>query len=85
MGYSIIFTNKIDLLKKLISQSILGFLSSTDPYYNINRYVAPAIFGILTFEILKFFNEILLSISGGSDDGVLIILLKRIVVVSLIG
>ncbi|CAF1333265.1 unnamed protein product [Adineta ricciae] len=44
-----------------------------------------AIFGILTFEILLFFDEVLLAISGTSNDGVMIIFLKRIFLAILIG
>ncbi|CAF0753896.1 unnamed protein product [Adineta ricciae] len=50
-----------------------------------NRYQTAAIFGILTFEILLFFDEVLLAISGTSNDGVMIIFLKRIFLAILIG
>jgi len=68
----------------MISQSTLGVLSF-DPGQIENRYEMAAIFGILTFEILKVFDEILLAVSGASIDGVLIKFGKRIVVVVIVG
>jgi hypothetical protein len=66
-------------------QSILGILSPIDLYHKMNRYETAAVFGILTFEILKVFDDVLLAISETSSEGVLVIFLKRIVVVFLIG
>lgn len=54
-------------------------------YGYVNRYETSAIFGILTFEILKMFDELLIAKSGSSDDGVIRISLKRILLVFLLG
>ena len=51
----------------------------------MHRYETAAIFGILTSEILKVFDEVLLAIGEASVDGLMIIFLKRIVIVILIG
>ncbi len=65
-------------------QSILGIFLPIDLYHKRNRRETAAVFGILTFEILKVFDDVLLAISEASGDGVLVIFLKRIVVVFLI-
>ncbi|UJR12020.1 hypothetical protein I4U23_016198 [Adineta vaga] len=62
-----------------------GLSSLANPIDKTNRYKIAAIFGILTSEILIFFDEILLAISGTSNDGIIIILLKRILITMLIG
>ncbi len=70
----------------MICQSILVLISTFDILrYISRRYETAAIFGILTSEILKVFDEILLGISGASDDGVLVKLGKRLIFVIVIG
>ena len=51
----------------------------------MHRYETAAIFGLLTSEILKVFDEVLLAVGEASVDGVMIVFLKRIVIVILIG
>ncbi|CAF1079200.1 unnamed protein product [Rotaria sordida] len=66
-------------LSNAVSPVVL--LSPIDSNKKINRYESAAIFGILTFEILKVFDEVLLTINETSADGVLVKFGKRIFVV----
>jgi hypothetical protein len=70
---------------KLFYQFILVSPSLGNLFHKMDRFETAAIFGILTSEILKVFDEILLAISEASADGVMIIFLKRMVIVILIG
>ncbi|CAF5023013.1 unnamed protein product, partial [Rotaria sp. Silwood1] len=67
------------------SVSPVLLLSPGDFYQKVNRFETAAIFGILTFEVLKVFEEILLPANEASDDGVLVKLGKRMVIVVVIG
>ena len=70
---------------KLFYQCILVFLSLSNPFHKMHRYETAAIFGLLTSEILKVFDEILVAIGEASVDGLMIVFLKRIVIAILIG
>ena len=67
-----------------MSSSILVILSPSDLHQTVDRAETVAIFGILTFEILKVFDDVLVAVSG-SADGILTKLGKQILIVILIG
>ena len=50
-----------------------------------DRWETAAILGVLTFEILKVFDDALLAVTESADDGVLVKLGKKIILVIIIG
>jgi hypothetical protein len=63
----------------------LGLIPPIEPFRTANRFTTATVFGILAFEVLKIFEEL---IFGGGDlfmHGILVALLQRIAIVILVG
>lgn len=50
-----------------------------------DRAETAAILGILTFEILKVFDDIFLAVSGSADGGILTKLIKQTIIIIVVG
>ncbi|CAF1555083.1 unnamed protein product, partial [Didymodactylos carnosus] len=62
-----------------------GIIPPIEPFRTANRFTTATVFGILAFEVLKIFEEVLFSTTEPSKQGVLFELLERIAVVLLVG
>jgi hypothetical protein len=60
-------------------------ITPIEPFRIANRFPSAAIFGILAYEVLKIFEELLFGSSRVSNYGVLVELLLRILTVSAAG
>ncbi len=56
-----------------------------EPFRTGNRFTTATVFGILAFEVLKIFEELLFSTGQPLEHGVLVELLQRIALVILVG
>lgn len=56
-----------------------------EPFRTSNRFSTATVFGIIAYEMLKFFEEVLFQINKQTTDGVLVVLVKRAGVVFLLG
>ena len=65
--------------------SFLGLIPPIEPFRTANRFTTAAVFGILAFEVLKIFEELLFHSIEPSNVGVLVELLERIALVILAG
>lgn len=63
----------------------LGLIAPIEPFRTANRFTTATVFGILAFEVLKIFEELLFSTADPFNRGILIELLERIAMVVLIG
>ncbi len=63
----------------------LGLIPPIEPFRTGNRFTTATVFGILAFEVLKIFEELLFSTGQPFKHGVLIELLERIALVIIIG
>ncbi|CAF4414183.1 unnamed protein product [Rotaria sp. Silwood2] len=62
-----------------------GLLPPIEPFRTGNRFTTATVFGIIAYEVLKIFEELLFSASEPAHQGVLVELLERIAVVILVG
>lgn len=63
----------------------LGLITPIEPFRTANRFTTATVFGILAFEVLKIFEELLFSTADPFNRGILIELLERIAMVVMIG
>jgi hypothetical protein len=56
-----------------------------EPFHTGNRFTTATVFGILAFEVLKVFEELLFSTGQPLEHGVLIELLQRIALIIVVG
>ena len=63
----------------------LGLIAPIEPFRTANRFTTATVFGILAFEVLKIFEELLFSTADPFNRGILIELLERIAMVVMIG
>ena len=68
------------LMKKYV-----GLIAPIEPFRTTNRFTTATVFGILAFEVLKIFEELLFSTGDPLNQGVLIEVLIRIAIVILVG
>ncbi|CAF3576654.1 unnamed protein product [Rotaria sp. Silwood1] len=76
---------KRDSLCKDMCDGRPGLLSPIEPFRTGNRFTTATVFGIIAYEVLKIFEELLFSAGEPSHQGVLVELLQRIAVVILVG
>ena len=62
-----------------------GLIPPIEPFRTGNRFATATVFGILAFEILKIFEELLFSAGAPMEHGVLVELIERIAIVILVG
>ncbi|CAF5069528.1 unnamed protein product, partial [Rotaria magnacalcarata] len=62
-----------------------GLLAPIEPFRTGNRFTTATVFGIIAYEVLKIFEELLLSTGQPLHQGVLYELLERIAIVILVG
>ncbi|CAF1148324.1 unnamed protein product, partial [Didymodactylos carnosus] len=62
-----------------------GLIPPIEPFRTANRFTTATVFGILAFEVLKIFEELLFSTTEPSEQGVLLELIQRIAIVLLVG
>jgi hypothetical protein len=74
-----------DEFTHIFNMKFLGLIPPIEPFRTANRFTTAAVFGILAFEVLKIFEELLFSTGDPLNHGVLIELLERIAVVLLVG
>lgn len=60
-------------------------LPPIEPFRTGNRFTTATVFGIIAYEVLKIFEELLLSAGEPARQGVLYELLERIALVILVG
>jgi len=65
--------------------SFEGLIPPIEPFRTANRFTTATVFGILAFEVLKIFEELLFSAADPFNYGVLVELLLRIAIVILVG
>jgi hypothetical protein len=63
----------------------LGLIPPIEPFRTANRFTTATVFGIIAFEVLKIFEELLFSTAQPLGHGVLVELLQRIALVIIIG
>lgn len=63
----------------------VGLIAPIEPFRTGNRFTTATVFGILSFEVLKIFEELLFSAADPFNRGILIELLERIAMVIMIG
>ncbi len=63
----------------------LGLLPPIEPFHIRNRFETAAVFGILAFELLKIFEELLFGLVHTSKHGALVELFLRMGTVVLVG
>ena len=63
----------------------LGLIAPIEPFRTGNRFTTATVFGILAFEVLKIFEELLFSSADPLNHGVLFELIERIAIVILVG
>lgn len=63
----------------------IGLIPPIEPFHTGNRYTTATVFGILAFEVLKIFEELLFSTGQPLEHGVLVELLQRIALVIVVG
>ena len=63
----------------------LGLVPPIEPFHTRNRFTTAAVFGILAFEVLKIFEQILLGSWESSNNGVLIEVIMRMAIVMITG
>lgn len=63
----------------------VGLIAPIEPFRTANRFTTATVFGILAFEVLKIFEELLFSTADPFNRGILIELLERIAMVFMIG
>lgn len=63
----------------------LGIIPPIEPFRTGNRFTSATVFGIIAFEVLKIFEELLFSTGEPMEHGVLVELFKKITLVILIG
>lgn len=56
-----------------------------EPFRTSNRFTTATVFGILSFEVLKIFEELLFTTVSIVSGGVLIELIERLAMVILVG
>ena len=64
---------------------LLGLIPPIEPFRTGNRFTTATVFGILAFEVLKIFEELLFSTADPFNHGVLVELFIRIAIVILVG
>lgn len=64
---------------------IVGIIPPIEPFRTGNRFTTATVFGILAFEVLKIFEDLLFSTGQPLEHGVLIELFIKIALVILIG
>ncbi|CAF3690473.1 unnamed protein product [Rotaria sordida] len=62
-----------------------GVIPPIEPFRTTNRFTTATVFGILSFEVLKIFEELLFSAGDPLNHGVLVELIERIAIVILVG
>ncbi|CAF1098078.1 unnamed protein product [Rotaria sordida] len=62
-----------------------GLLPPIEPFRTGNRFTTATVFGIIAYEVLKIFEELLFNAGQPAHQGVLVELLERIAVVILVG
>ncbi|CAF1180370.1 unnamed protein product [Rotaria sp. Silwood1] len=62
-----------------------GLIPPIEPFRTSNRFTTATIFGILSFEVLKIFEELLFRAADPFNHGVLVELIERIAIVVLVG
>ncbi len=63
----------------------LGLIPPIEPFRTGNRFTTATVFGIIAFEVLKIFEELLFSTYQPLGHGVLVELIRRIALVIVIG
>lgn len=67
------------------SGNFSGIIPPIEPFRTGNRFTSATVFGIIAFEVLKIFEELLFSTGEPMEHGVLVELFKKITLVILIG
>ncbi|CAF3528746.1 unnamed protein product [Rotaria sp. Silwood1] len=62
-----------------------GLIPPIEPFRTSNRFTTATIFGILSFEVLKIFEELLFRAADPFNHGVLVEIIERIAIVVLVG
>ncbi len=68
-----------------MNRLFVGLIPPIEPFRTANRFTTATVFGILAFEVLKIFEELLFATADPLNRGILIELLERIAVVVLMG
>lgn len=62
-----------------------GIIPPIEPFRTGNRFSAAAVFGILSFEILKIFEEMLFSQATSLSHGIIYEIVERLATIILVG
>ena len=71
--------------QSVIDQIISGVIPPIEPFRTANRFTSAAVFGILAFEVLKIFEEMIFSKSNPFSGGIFFEILERFIVIILSG
>lgn len=77
--------NELDFVLFIILSFVLGLIPPIEPFRTANRLTTATVFGILAFEVLKIFEELLFASADPFNRGILIELFERIALIVLIG
>lgn len=59
-------------------------LPPIQPFHSANRFITSMAFGVIVYQVLKIFEELIFS-GQNSNDGIIVDLIKRIVTIVVAG